>query len=39
MIFWLVMDRGDGLVAVEAKSGETVATDFFPPLAQRIDNM
>jgi hypothetical protein len=29
-----VLDRGDGLVAVEAKSGQTVAADFFPPLAR-----
>jgi uncharacterized protein len=30
----VVLDRGDGLVAVEAKSGQTIATDFFPPLAR-----
>jgi hypothetical protein len=30
----VVLDRGDGLVAVEAKSGQTVASDFFPPLAR-----
>ena len=29
-----VLDRGNGLVAVEAKSGQTVAPDFFPPLAR-----
>jgi uncharacterized protein len=29
-----VLDRGDTLVAVEAKSGETVAADFFPPLVR-----
>ena len=27
-----VLDRGDAMVSVEAKSGQTVATDFFPPL-------
>ena len=33
-----VLDRGDGVVAIEAKSGQTVATDAFPPLA-RFDAM
>ena len=27
-----VLDRGDGVVAIEAKSGQTVAADAFPPL-------
>jgi hypothetical protein len=29
-----VLERGDALVAVEAKSGQTLAEDFFPPLAR-----
>ena len=29
-----VLDRGDGIVAIEAKSGQTVAKDFFPPLVR-----
>lgn len=28
----VILESGDALVAVEAKSGETVAEDFFPPL-------
>jgi predicted AAA+ superfamily ATPase len=29
-----ILERGDAVVAVEAKSGQTVAADFFPPLAR-----
>ena len=29
-----VLDRGDRIVAIEAKSGQTVATDAFPPLVR-----
>jgi hypothetical protein len=29
-----VLERGETVVAVEAKSGQTVAADFFPPLAR-----
>jgi predicted AAA+ superfamily ATPase len=29
-----VLERGDAVVAIEAKSGQTVAKDFFPPLAR-----
>ena len=30
----VVLERGDAVVALEVKSGQTVATDFFPPLAR-----
>lgn len=30
----IILERGDALVAIEAKSGETVASDFLEPLAR-----
>jgi predicted AAA+ superfamily ATPase len=34
-----VLEQGDAVVAVEAKSGQTVAADFFPPLARFADSI